>query len=302
MRTAIRFNDVCRHFGSKQVLNELSFQVEPGQVYAFLGRNGVGKTTALRILLGFLEPHGGTSEILGIDSQNLQPEHRARIGYVGEGHKLYTTMRVKSAVALEAGTRPDFRRDYAQRAMDRCAIDGKQFIRSLSRGQRAQLSLVLAVASQPEVLVFDDPAMGLDVVMRRELLDVMIDLMSETDVAVLFSSHILTEVERIADRVGILHDGAMIVDATVDDLKRRVQRRLWVPSKGATLPNSGAVISSQRRSGGQDLTLVEPDAALLGQLASRGNLSEPMTPSLEELFIDLTAGNRWDSLAEVARS
>jgi ABC-2 type transport system ATP-binding protein len=291
---AIVFEGVHRHFGEVPVLRGLTFAVAPGEVFAFLGRNGAGKTTALRILLGFLAPHRGRTELLGIDSQRLPPEARGRIGYVGEGHRLDPTMRVRDAIAFERGTRPGFRDDLVQRAVRRCGLRQNQMVMRLSRGQRAQLALILAVATTPEVLVFDDPAMGLDVVMRRELLDALIDLLADTGAAVLFSSHILADVERLADRVGILHGGALLVDARLDDLKRRVTRWTWRPEPGAAPPRDARVLRAGRRQDGYDLTLLDAAAGdpLLDELRARGRLGEPASLSLEELFLDLTGGER----------
>lgn len=293
MTTPIQFQDVYRSFGNLDVLRGLSLSVRPGEIYAFLGRNGSGKTTALRVLLGFLRPMAGHSRILGIDSQALMPADRGRIGYVSEGHRLYGSFRVRDAIQFEAGTRPGFRKDYATQAARRCGLPPKQLVVQLSRGQRAQLALIFAVAGQPEVMIFDDPAMGLDVVMRREFLDVMIDLLSDQGISVLFSSHILTDVERIADRVGILHDGRLMVDAAMTELKQRVQKRFWSGPNGAahSPPRIDGLLRSQPRREGWELTLLDLDQKSEAQLAAGGfRLSEPTVPSLEDLFLDLTAG------------
>jgi ABC-2 type transport system ATP-binding protein len=288
VQSVVEFDRVQRWFGPRLVLKGLTFRVDPGQVYALLGRNAAGKTTALRILLGFLEPLVGAARVFGVDSRELGPAERARIGYVGEDHRLYPTMRVRDAVAFEADTRPAFRREFAAQALQRCGLAPKQWIPRLSRGQRAQLSLVLAIAAGPELLIFDDPALGLDVVMRRELLDVMIDLLADTGCTVLFSSHFLSDVERVADRIGILHDGALVVDATLDDLKRRVRRCVWVPAGTAAPPVGEHVLRCAPRRHGFDLTLLDAPAELFTRLAADGELSEPAPPSLEDLFLDVT--------------
>ncbi|MBL9077167.1 MAG: ABC transporter ATP-binding protein [Planctomycetes bacterium] len=298
MTVILEFDGVQRWFGEQRVLRGLSLRVEQGQVYALLGRNGAGKTTALRLLLGFLQPHRGTVRVLGHDPRDLGPAVRARIGYVGEDHRLYPTMSVGDAIAFEAGTRPGFRRTFVDRALERCGLRPAQRIPRLSRGQRAQLSLILAVASNPELLVCDDPALGLDVVMRRELLDALIDLLADTGCSVLFSSHFLGDVERIADRIGILHDGALLVDATLDDLKQRVARCTWVPAHGAVPPTGPHVLRVAPRRGGHDLTLLDAPPALLDDLRRRGELSPPVPPSLEDLFLDLTGPDRPGLLAE----
>lgn len=294
----VRFEAVQRWFGAQLVLRGLSMRVPPGQVYALLGRNGSGKTTALRILLGFLAPHAGSATVLGVDSRALGPAQRARIGYVGEDHRLYPTMTVAGAVAFEAETRPAFRRVFVERALQRCGLRPGQLVPKLSRGQRAQLSLVLAVASDPELLVCDDPALGLDVVMRREFLDALIDLLADTGCTVLLSSHLLHEVERVADRVGILHDGALLVDATLDDLRRRVQRCTWLPRDGASPPTGPHLLRAGPRRDGFELTLLDATPELLGSLRAAGELSPPQAPALEQLFLDLTGPERAGLLRE----
>jgi ABC-2 type transport system ATP-binding protein len=288
----VTFDRVQRWFGEHAVLKGLSFRVERGQVYALLGRNGSGKTTALRILLGFLAPHAGTVSVFGRDSALLAAAERARIAYVGENHRLYPTMSVAGALAFEAGTRPAFRRAFAESALQRCGLRSRQPIPSLSRGQRAQLALVLAVAGGPELLVCDDPALGLDAVARREVLDALIDLLAETGCTVLFSSHFLSDVERIADRVGILHDGALLVDATLDDCKRRVVRCSWSPQAGAAPPQGPHVLRVLTRRTGCDLLLLDATPDLLAGLRATGELGAVATPSLEDLFLDLTGPDR----------
>jgi len=290
MTNLVEFRDVWRHFGEREVLRGLSFAVRPGEVYALLGRNGEGKTTALRILLGFLGAHAGEARLLGEPCEALPLAVRGRVGYVSEGHRLYGEMRVSEAVRFERDTRPGFDASAATQELARLALDPAARILNLSRGQRAQLALVLACAGAPEVLVFDDPAMGLDVVMRRELLESLIALLAERGTAVLFSTHILHDVERLADRVGILKDGALLVDAPLDVLKRRIQKRQCVPVNGAP-PALEGLLRARRLDGGYELTLLDLDPAREATLrAGSRHLSDPLTPDLEELFLDLTSG------------
>lgn len=289
MKHALEFRNVTRHFGDQEVLRGLDFTVAPGEVFALLGRNGAGKTTALRILLGFLAPHAGEARVLGLASASLEPRERERIGYVSEGHRLYAEMRVSEALDFEAGTRPRFERARAARELEDCGIPVRKRILALSRGQRAQIALILAACGVPEVLVFDDPAMGLDVVMRRELLGSLIEFLAERGCAVLFSSHILGDVERIADRVGILHEGALIVDAPLDELKRRVEKRQWVPRNGARVPGIAGLLRARALDGGFELTLLDLDEPRTAELAAAAaHLSPRIDLDLEELFLELT--------------
>lgn len=303
MNFPIRFERVERSFDGKPVLRGLDLTVRPGEIYALLGRNGAGKTTALSILLGELRPMSGRSALLGEDSTELTPETRLAVGVVHEGAPMYKWMSVKDAVAFEAGTRPNFGVKYANAALERLGIAPTKRIGSLSRGQRAQLALVFAMAGDPRVLILDDPAMGLDPVMRREFLEAMIDLLGRDGRAVLFSSHILADVERIADRVGILHGGRLIVDCTLDDLKRRVQKRFargWFDEAGAR-EKVGGLIRSRAVRDGWELTLL--DCNTERELALRAvcqTLSEPAAPTLEDLFLELTTENARAASAEEA--
>jgi ABC-2 type transport system ATP-binding protein len=287
----IRFENVHRSYDGTPVLSGLSLSVRPGEIYALLGRNGAGKTTALKILLGFLRPMAGRSSLLGEASEDLRPETRLKIGLVSEGAPMFSWMNVGGSVEFEAGTRPNFDRAYALDALKRLGIRTSKRIFTLSRGQRAQLALVFAMAGNPEILILDDPAMGLDVVMRREFLEAMIDLLGREGRAVLFSSHILPDVERLADRIGILHGGRLIVDATMEDLKRRIEKRyvrgLVDPSALAQRVSGVLRLRSMRE--GHEVTLLDFDP--IGEATLRGmsvGLSEPYKPTLEDIFIELT--------------
>lgn len=288
-QSPIVLENVHRHFDGRPILRGLDLRVRPGEIHAFLGRNGSGKTTAMRILLGFLQPHAGRATILGVDSARLGADERGRIGYVSEDHRLYFYMRASEVLAFEAATRPRFDRALAEEALRRCHLDPKTRVVRLSRGQRAQLALIVAVASRPEVLVCDDPGLGLDPVMRRAFLDVLIDMLAGQGISVLYSSHILQDVERIADRVSILHEGRLIVDAALDDLKRRVCKRFWKGFEGGPPPTHPQILRAGKRAEGYDLTLLDADQALEDTLG--GRLSPPTPASLDDLFLDLTRGD-----------
>lgn len=292
MTPALCFHNVHRHFDRDSVLAGLSFSVEPSEVFALLGRNGTGKTTALRILLGMLAPHSGHTEVLGVRSDALDGTLRARIGYVSEEHRLYPEMRVRDAIRFDASTRERFDPSRAEADARRCGLPLDRRVLRLSRGMRAQLALILAVAGEPDLLVFDDPGLGLDVAKRRELLETMIDLLSDRGCAVLFSTHAMNDVERVADRVGILSDGALVADVPLAELKTRVTRRSL--SGIEALPNGLAfeprVLRAAPRRSGLDLTLLDEDVELLGRIGEHGaTVGEASRPDLEDLFLDLTS-------------
>ena len=164
---AIRTRNLTKYFGAKCVVRDLNLNVPRGSIYGFLGRNGSGKTTSLRMILGLLAPNWGTSTILGHDSQQLPPEARARIGYLAEGHPVCGWMRVKDAEAYQSRFYPLWNHDLFSSVLEFFRVDPKNRARSLSRGERAGLCLAMVLAPEPDVLVLDDPAIGLDPVARR---------------------------------------------------------------------------------------------------------------------------------------
>ena len=173
-RAAIEARGLTRYFGRKCALDSLSFSVPRGSVFAFIGRNGAGKTTTIRMILGLLEPTRGSSSILGYDSTTLPPAARARIGYMAEGHPVYAWMRVSQCEGFQRGFYDHWNRDIFAAVIDYFAVDPRTRAGHLSHGQRAGLHLALTLAAQPEVLVLDDPAAGLDPAARRSLLEAMI--------------------------------------------------------------------------------------------------------------------------------
>jgi ABC-2 type transport system ATP-binding protein len=288
----IVFDRVTHHYGAMKALDTVSFAVERGTIFALLGRNGAGKTTAPSILLGFLEPTRGTTTLLGHGSDRLPPRLRDRIGYVAEGQRLVPWMRVRSLVTFQRSCFPSFDRDLCARTLKRLGIPEKRRVHRLSRGMRAQLALALALSTRPEVIVLDDPALGLDAVVRREFLEVMIDLIQEEGRTLFFTSHILTDVERVADRVAILRDGVLRANAPLDILKERIRRYRAVFEGDAPPPPAipGLVRARQRR---DELVLTVVNDESTVEAACRAVGAKRVTVeglSLEDLFVEYTTG------------
>jgi ABC-2 type transport system ATP-binding protein len=304
MKPVIEFTGVKRWFDGRSVLRGLDLTVAPGEAVALLGRNGAGKSTALKILLGFLEPHAGSCRVFSEDSRRLRPETRERIGYVAEDPSALRLARIPWLLDFEEATRANFDRAFAEKAIAKLDLRTKVSVQKLSRGQRASLALILATASKPSVLVFDDPALGLDVVARRELLETLIDEIAERDVALLFSSHILTDVERLATRVAILRDGVIVAAAPVDELRRRVTKRVMRPKPGVATNGSlrrefPAILRARRRGSDLELTLLDLDEGQETRLRERADLlTDAQTLDLEELFTELTASDAHPKGAE----
>ncbi len=219
MSPVIRLRQVSKRFGRVVALDGVSFEVPPGRVCALLGANGAGKSTAIRILLGLEQADAGETEVLGMDSRRHGLEIRRATGYVAERPTLYDWMTVEETGWFAAGFYPPgFQRTYEQYT-ERFQLDGLQRIRELSKGTRAKVSLALALAHRPDLLILDEPTSGLDPLVRREFLESMVDVASEGR-SVLLSSHQVSEVERVADMVVILLGGKLICVDDLDELKR----------------------------------------------------------------------------------
>ena len=286
----IRFESVSFYYGKTRALDTVSFDVPRGSIFALLGRNGAGKTTALDCLLGFRPPTRGRVELLGHDTRALPPTIRERVGYVPEGHPLVRWMRIQELVRFQGASFAAFDAARCHTYLDRLGLPAKQRVYQLSRGMRAQLSLALALATDPELVILDDPGMGLDAVVRREFLEVMIDLIQKEGRTLLFTSHILTDVERVADHVALLDHGVLRVDAPLDDLKARVRRYRAVYESEAPEPPALPGVVRARRSR-QELVLTVVDHADETEAILRGTGARSVDAeglSLEDLFIDYT--------------
>jgi len=206
----------------RPALDGLSLSVRPGEAYALLGRNGAGKTTALRILVGADPDYEGTATILGEESRSLSLATRARIGVVMEGQALFETLTIAEHLAYASPFYPRWDHAYARTLQDRLGLDPGQRVSTLSRGSRAKVGLLLAAPYRPDLLVLDDISGGLDVATRRDLLESIVETLTEEGRSVLFSSHILTEVERVADRIGILAGGKLVAEGTPDEVRASI--------------------------------------------------------------------------------
>ena len=221
-RPAIELQRLTRYFGAKQVVRDLDLSVPTGQVTALLGLNGAGKTTTIRILMGLLSATRGRAITLGEDASQLSIQTRARIGYLVEGHFLYPSMRVRQCQDFQRAGYANWNQELFKDIVRHFAIDENARVSTLSRGQRAGVSLALVLAPDPELLVLDDPALGLDPVSRRALNETLIEFAGGGKRTVVLSTHLLDDVERIADRVAVMVGGRLKVDAPMDEFIHRV--------------------------------------------------------------------------------
>lgn len=235
MNPVVQLNNVTKRFGAETALDGVSLEVPPGVVFALLGENGAGKTTAIRILLGLLEADAGRAQVLGLDSQRQGLEIRRRVGYVAERPTLYDWMTVAEIGWFAAGFYPDgFYTRYRELAAG-FSLPERKRLKTLSKGMRAIVVLALAMAHDPDLLVLDEPTSGLDALVRREFLESMVDR-AATGKTVFLSSHQIVEVERVADVVAILRKGQLVLVEPLDKLKQEIRELTITLNNGQPEP------------------------------------------------------------------
>jgi len=283
----IEIDHLTKYYGKREIIRDLSLKVPPGSIYGFLGRNGMGKTTTIRILLGLEDPTRGSSTVFGEDSRKLSPETRARIGYLPEGHHVYGWMTVRECGRFQASFFPKWNQDIFETVITHFRLTDKMKTGHLSRGQRAGLCLALTLAPEPELLVLDDPALGLDPVARRSLLQSMLYVTRRPDRTILFSSHLLSDVERVADRIVVLDGGVLRADCTVETFRERLRHYvLKFRDTPPPTPEMPGLLESFRTDNEIALTVANPDAETEASLAGLHPESvNPVEMTLEDAFV-----------------
>jgi ABC-2 type transport system ATP-binding protein len=294
MTDAIVTDRLTKFYGKRRVVNALNLRIAPGTVYGLLGRNGAGKSTTLRMLVGMVHPDAGRALVLGEDCQRLSPQLRGRIAYLAEGHPLYGWMTVGQAVRFTRAFYPAADPHFLDQVLDHFGLSTRAKIRNLSKGQRAQVSLALAIATDPELLILDDPTLGLDANVRRDFLESMIHLIQRRGRTILFSSHILGDVERVADRVGVMIEGVLRVDCPVEHFKREVRKVIVeFGRQPPELPALDGLVNQWRIDTRWELVFVGFGPRQRSALEALGPASiEAVELNLEDAFIEYTRGPR----------
>lgn len=283
----ISVSELTRRFGATTALDAVSLSLPRGAVYGLVGANGAGKTTLIRHILGLLRAQGGSVRVFGLDPVADPVGVLSRIGYLSEENDLPGWMRVDELVRYSRAFYPAWDDAYADELRQAFALDPAARIQSLSRGQKARAGLLVALAHRPELLLLDEPSSGLDPVVRRDILEAIIRTIAHEGRTVLFSSHLLEEVERVADHVTMVSHGRIALSAPLDAIKeshrhvtvRLAQARPELPSVAGVLRWDG---------GGEQWTAVcrgdpgELQAVVAGWGA---RIVASRVASLEEIFV-----------------
>lgn len=289
----IEIADLSRSFGKKEALRDVSFTVRPGQVFGLVGENGAGKTTLIRHLLGAYTAKTGTVRVFGLDPVAHPVSVLARIGYLSEDRDLPLWMKVRELMAYTAAFYPDWDPAYAEDLRKRFNLPAETKLKGLSRGEKAKAGLLVALAHRPELLLLDEPSSGLDAVARTDILGEVIRSVAEEGRTVIFSSHLLDEVERVSDHVAMIHEGVVALDMPMDELKECHHRFVVRFAEGrATFSDVEGVLHVEG-SGKEWRVLCHGDREELNGLLQKagGQVIETSVPTLDAIFVARVKGH-----------
>lgn len=281
MDDAILTEGLSLAYKGKLALDNMTLVLPRGGIHAVVGANGAGKSSLFRVLLGFESPTAGRAAVLGCDSAALTPQLRGRIGFVNEEHSLPGWLRVAEVTAMQRKLYPCWQQARFDEVVGNFNVLPQQFIAQLSRGERAGVSLALALAQSPELLILDEPTLGLDVVAKRAFLESLMFTALDDDATVVYCSHQMEEIERVADNLVIIERGRLRHMSAPDDFCERV--RLWVAEFPFAVPDLGGLpglLEAQQIEGLTHLTVFDqPDefGARLKLMGARSVQSMPAT-------------------------
>jgi ABC-2 type transport system ATP-binding protein len=272
-------------------VRNLSLRLERGTCYGLLGRNGSGKTTTLRLAMGMLRPESGTVRLFGHDPFREPEAAKVRVGYLAEDQDLPDVLRPVDLFRAFATFHPSWDPALERELTERFAVPAGRRLAEMSRGQKRAAGLICAVAHRPELLILDEPGGGLDPVVRRDMLETVVGLLGDAGTTVLFSSHNLVEVERVADRVGILSAGGLLLERNLESLKED-SCRVLVRGDGIRKDSIAGCIRVESTEGTSTLTLLCGSDEARSRLRQQHGLEaiqvQPVT--LEDLFVALVGG------------
>lgn len=281
--------NLTRSYQRKTALQDVNLQIPAGEVLGLVGENGAGKTTLIRHMLGLLKPQQGSVRVFGVDPVSNPERVLSRIGYVSEDRDLPEWMKVGEVLNFSRNFYPDWDNELQDELVKTFSLSLGARIKELSRGERARVCLVNALSHRPDLLLLDEPSSGLDPVVRRDVLGAIIQTIANEGRTVLFSSHLLDEVQRVADRVCMIDSGQVIVDQPLEQMfeeHRSITFRLpeskeLAPSIEGALSVSGSSL--------EWTALVNNDAAAQRSIAElNGTVLNIRQPRLEEIFIART--------------
>jgi ABC-2 type transport system ATP-binding protein len=296
MNNIIEVNALHKSFKSQRALDGLNLRVPEGSIFGFLGRNGAGKTTTIKTLMGLLRPDTGGAYVFGIPvvDPGRAIEIRRRIGFVTEDKELYPYMTVEQIIRFTRPFFPKWRDDLEQRYLKMFDLPPKRKIPDLSKGMRSKLMLLLAISRGAELLILDEPTDGLDPAATEDILRELVAIAASEGTTMFFSSHQLSEVELIADHIGIIDHGKMIVAGSLDDMKAQYQRVTVVFANSAQAPSRWVDGVESVRQDGRMVSILASrniDAIVQQAQSQPGSAVERYPVTLKEIFLEHVRSN-----------
>lgn len=288
MDPVIETQSISKCYRQKDAVHQLDLRLAPGRACAFLGRNGSGKTTTIKMLAGLIPPTTGKSFLFSRDSQTLRPEDWRKIGYVSENQELYDGMTGAELIAFTAPLYPSWDREFEKFLVEKLGLPLQRRISLCSRGEKVKLALLLAIAFRPRLLILDEPFAGLDPLVRSEFLDSLLEITAQNDWSIFFSTHDIDDVEKLADDIIIIDEGRLQISESLDSLQARF-RRIDLIGDHMPVAESADMLGLVRE--GNHSRLVH--TAFTGETEAELQTSHPTTAitvsslSLKEIFLVL---------------
>jgi len=283
----VRTENLCKHFGKKCALDDVTIEVSQGRVFGLVGENGAGKTTLIHHILGAYTAEKGSVSVFGLNPVKYSKEVLSRIGYLSETRDLPRWMSIQQLIRYMAAFYPNWDMSYSNQLLEQFELDPKRKIRALSRGELARTGLLVALSHRPELLLLDEPSSGLDPVARMDILSAVVRSVAEEGRTVLFSSHLLDEVERVSDDVCMLHHGRIVMNDSLEEIKSRHHLlELKTNSSKLNFENIPGVIRINAMGHGYRVLYRGNEKEGKEQIEQQGGeIINIAVPSLEEIFI-----------------
>jgi ABC-2 type transport system ATP-binding protein len=287
MTEILQAKSLHKSFGRKQVLKDFNMTLKKGQVYGLLGKNGEGKTTLIRMIMGIIPCDKGKILYKGDEITFNRPGYKKEVGYIPEESIFFSWMKIKELMDFNASFYPKWNENKAKELLDRFDLDDKFRIKNLSRGMKLKVGLIVALAAEPTFLILDDPTSGMDVPTRHDFLKGIIREILEQGTTILFSSHLVHELEGIIDYLGILHNGQLILEENFEQVKNNAKKvHLTFDGSVPEIIDIKGVLAKQTNGNTCDFGIYPwSDDVKMGLEALQPSKMHIDSMSLEEIFI-----------------
>jgi len=286
---------VTRRFGKTAAVNDLSLRVARGTTLGFIGLNGAGKTTTIRMIVGLLRPHAGNVSVAGCSIPRQRNQVKTKLGYVPDRPTVYQWMRLQQAIEFARSFYSNWNTHRCNELVKLFDLDRSKQAKHLSKGQAAKLSLLLALSHDPEILILDEPTSGFDPLVREEFLEGVLAVTSERQQTVLFSSHTLSDVQRLADSVAIMHEGKLLLHSPVDALLEKTKRiRAVLEDESAARQTPPGMVFQQLRGREWTITVENFASEQVEFIRSRNRVSQVdvLDLNLDDVFKDFVRAKK----------